>query len=113
MKGFKLTIGEKEYTFGYENRSSVRRAEKLGVNVLGGAKSIISQSDALFYSALIDKQPETTQEEADKLIDTLINEGKYSYDEIVTKIMGLFETFYIAPQVKVKGKTQPIDIIEV
>lgn len=70
-----MEIGEKEYTLGYFNRKDAKRAEKKGLKVSRLDEELLTQTDKLFYTALLAKQPEITEDEADKLIEQFIEEG--------------------------------------
>ncbi len=113
MRAIKILIGGKEYTFGFKNRDSIRRAERLGVNVFKSKDNIFTQSDTLFYSALLDNHPDMKREEADELINKLVEEGSVSYDELSAKLLDLFTAFYLAPKTGKNVKKQTLTIVEI
>ena len=83
-----ITVKGKDYLLGYPNRASVARCEDVtGLKLAKVADNVISSQDKIFYGALLEKQPNTTQEEAYQINEDLINEDEYSYEEISTMLM--------------------------
>lgn len=84
----KITVKGKDYLLGYPNRRSVARCEEVtGLNLNKVADNLISSGDKIFWGAMLEKQPETTEEDAYKFVEDLINEDEYSYEEIYAKLM--------------------------
>lgn len=108
MKCIKITIDDKEYTLGFENRASIKRAERLGLNILGG-KEVLNFSDKLFYTSLLDRQPEMTEAESDEIIGKLAENG-YDYIEIVQALRVLIEEVFSSTQIKDPKKKKAIKI---
>ena len=79
----KVVIKEKEYLLGYPNRKSVARCEEITNLKLGKIEeNLISSGDKIFWGGLLEKQPDITEEKAYELIDDLLKEDNYSYQEI-------------------------------
>lgn len=86
----KITVGEKEYMLGYPNRKSIVRCEEKTGLELGKIESkLISSFDKVFYGALLEKQPEMTFDKAEEIIDKLIEEDVYDYNEISEKLLSM------------------------
>ena len=84
----KITVKGKDYLLGYPTRRSIARCEeKTGLNLSKIADNLISTGDKIFYGALLEKQPATTVEEAYQIIENLIDEEEYSYEEIYAKLI--------------------------
>lgn len=110
MKGIKVEIKGKEYVLGFKNRASVRKAESLGVNVVTPEK-IATFSDNLFYASLMDKQPNTTRNTADGLIEAIIEEyGITYYNEIITQLAEFLRAFYGSQEEKSEKKIELVEM---
>jgi len=84
----KITVKGKDYLLGYPNRRSVARCEEItGLKLMKIEDNLISSGDKIFYGALLEKQPKTTQEEAYQIIEDLIDEDEYSYEDIYTMLV--------------------------
>lgn len=105
----KLEINKKTYLLGFPNRASIREAEKRGLKVQD-YENTLSFADTLFYTSLLAKQPEITREEADKLIDELVEEDNYNYQDVVTELGKLYMGFYGNPE-KAEKKHKKIEIV--
>lgn len=83
-----ITVKGKDYLLGYPNRKSVARCEDVtGLKLAKVAENLISSTDKIFYGALLEKQPNITEDEAYQIIEDLIDEDVYSYEEISTMLM--------------------------
>lgn len=83
-----ITVKGKDYLLGFPNRKSVARCEEVtGLNLAKIADNIVSSADKIFYGALLEKQPKIKMDEAYQIIEDLINEDEYSYEEISTMLM--------------------------
>ena len=83
-----ITVKGKDDLLGYPNRKSVVRCEDVtGLQLAKVADSLVSSTDKIFYGALLEKQPNITEEEAYQIIEDLIDEDVYSYEEISTMLM--------------------------
>ena len=107
MKCIKLKIDEKEYILGFANRESVKRAESLGLSLMD--RKVITFSDKLFYVSLLDKQPDMTEQDADKIIERLAENG-YDYSEVISTLRQLLEEVFISTQIKDPKKKKTIKI---
>lgn len=109
MKGIKLNIDDKEYILGFANRESLKRAERRGLTLLDASK-VITYADKMFYCSLLDRQPEMTEEEANKLIDRLPENG-YDYTEIIQELRVLVNEVFSSTQIKDPKKMKQIKIV--
>lgn len=75
MKAIQLEIDGKEYVLGYFTRRDAKIAEKKGLRVSKLDEELLTQTDKLFYTALLAKQPEITEVEAEELIIKFVDEG--------------------------------------
>jgi hypothetical protein len=103
-KFIKLNIGDKDYFLGFPTRLSVRRAEQHGLDITK-IKGVLSIADNVFYTALLEKQPKMTAKEADGLIDLLMEEGKYDYNEIIAELTNEVTLFYKTQEGQKKYET--------
>lgn len=75
MKALQIEINKKEYTLGFFTRKDAKRAEKKGLKVSKLDEELLTQTDKLFYTALLAKHPDITEQEAENLIEKFIDEG--------------------------------------
>lgn len=88
----KFKFDKEEIFLGYTKRQTVRSAESMGVDFLNGASKIFSSYDLLIKCAMVEKQPEMTDEVAEKVIDKMIEKGAYTpiATELLKQAMGLY-----------------------
>lgn len=74
-KAIQIEIDGKEYTFGFFTRKDIKIAEKKGLRINRIDEEVVTQTDKLFYTALLSKQPDITEAKADELIEKFVGEG--------------------------------------
>lgn len=110
MKALQIEIDGKEYTLGYFTRKDVKLAEKKGLRITKMEDETVTQTDKLFYTGLLAKHPEITEEEAEKLEQKFVEqEGDLS--EIIQFLVGQFANF-IQSQNGKKTKKKITKIVE-
>lgn len=109
MKALQIEIGGKEYTLGFFTRKDVKTAEKKGLKVGKMDEELVTQTDKLFYTALLAKQPEISENEAEKLIDKYVDEGG-DLGEIISFLAGQITNFMQSQNGKKKKEIKIVDL---
>ncbi len=104
-----IEIGEKTYLLCFPTRASVYEAENRGLSILGLSERPLITGKMLFYTGLLAKQPEITQEEAEKLLEQYILEGG-DLGEINNFLLQQYTNFSQAPKAKKKKKAKIVKI---
>jgi len=104
-----IEVGEKTYKLGFPTRADIKEAENRGLRITQIEDKPITVSEKLFYTALIAKQPEITEEEAQKILVQYIEEGGET-GEINDFLLKQYMAFQKSPDGSKKKKAKIIKI---
>lgn len=108
-KLLEIEVKEKKYILGYPTRKDALIAERCGLDVVKDGGKILTLSSKLFYTGLIAKQPNITEEEALEIMEQYIDEGG-EIDEIVQFLTEQFVAFIKSPDGKKVKKAKIIEM---
>ena len=95
---------------GYPTRKDARRAEDEGLDIINGTTKLLRFSSKLFYTGLLAKQPNITEEKANEILDKYTEEGG-DLNEIITFLSEQYSGFMKSPtSTKKKKKTKIVAI---
>lgn len=109
MEYIKFIFDKQEILLGFNKRQTVRTAESMGVDFLNGSSKMFSSYDLIIKAAMIEKQPEMTDELAEKIIDKMIE--KRAYTSIATELLKQATGLYI-PQNGTKKEEYKIEKVQ-
>lgn len=93
-KAKKIEVEGKEYILGFPTRKDAQNAERVGFSLTLMENQPLIQMDKLFYSALLAKQPDVSEEEAVEICEKFQKEGgdigKIN-SFLITEYMGFFK----------------------
>ncbi|MBQ8299567.1 MAG: DUF5055 domain-containing protein [Clostridia bacterium] len=75
MKAIQIEVDGKEYVLGFFTRKDIKVAEKKGLKINKIEEEMFTQTDKLFYTSLLAKQPTITESEAEEIIEKFLEEG--------------------------------------
>ena len=102
----KIEVKGRTYYLGYPTRRDAIKAESVGLDITD--IKLLSAQTILFYSGLLAKQPEITEEEAYDLMEEYIaSDG--DLDELTTYLLNQYTAFIKSPD----GKKKKAKIIEI
>lgn len=105
----KIEVGDKSYLLGFPTRTDALNAENNGLDIAGGINKVLTLTSKLFYTGLLAKQPNTTEEEAMDLLDAYVDEGGDT-EEITAFLANQITGFTKSPDGKTKKKAKIITI---
>ena len=108
MKAIQIEVDKKEYILGFFKRKDVKVAEKKGLRINKLEDELVTQTDKLIYTALLSKQPNITEEQANDIIEKFVEEGG-DLKEVLSFLAEQIANFMLSPN----GKTKETKIIEI
>ena len=108
-KLIEIEVKDKKYILGFPTRRDALRAEEKGLDVVNDNKKVITLTSKLFYTGLLAKQPQITEEEAMELMQQYIDEGG-EIEEIIQFLTEQFVAFIQSPTGKKKKKAKIIEM---
>lgn len=106
----KIEVGEKEYLLGFPTRKDAKFAEIKGLNLADTSQTLVL-ADKLFYTGMLAKQPEITEEEAEKIEEEFIENGGV-LEDVISFLSQSYLAFMQSPAPKKNAKKKAI-IIEI
>ena len=103
----KIEVKGRTYYLGYPTRRDAIKAENAGLDIVN--IKLLSMQEVLFYSGLLAKQPEITEEEAYDLMEEYIaSDG--DLDELTTYLLNQYTAFIKSPDGKKKKKAEIVEM---
>ena len=107
-KMIKIEVGENEYVLGFPTRKDAKFAEARGLNLLETSQTLVL-ADKLFYTGMLAKQPEITEEEAEKIEEPFIEEGGM-LEDVISFLSQQYLAFIQSPSPKKNAKKKSMII---
>lgn len=105
-KLMKIEAGKNEYLLGFPTREDAKNAELKGLDVTKPER-LISYTSKLFYTGLLAKQPNLTEEEANSILEEYISEDG-DIEEVTKFLTNEYVAFIKSPNGKKKKKKAQI-----
>ena len=105
-KLMKIEVGKDEYLLGFPTREDAKNAEIKGLDVTKPER-LVNFTEKLFYTGLLAKQPEITEEEAGKILEQYIAEDGDT-EEVTQFLTTEYVAFIKSPNGKKKKKKAKI-----
>ena len=105
-KLIKIEVGKNEYLLGFPTREDAKNAEIKGLDVTKPER-LVSFTSKLFYTGLLAKQPDITEDEANQILERYIAEDG-DVEEVTQFLTSEYVAFIKSPDGKKKKKKAKI-----